>query len=292
MTRPIAPYRVVTLPRMRLARIDPLTVPFEFTNLPVAVGRRIRERFGPSSVQGRLARLPCFGNYEPVSPRQSDCTASAGRDSPMPSSRSRVSLSLVVSQGRQETCNAELVRGLISGEGWAIGETWHRFAPMVSMMAERCLGSRSEAEDICQEVFYRMLRRVKSLREPDRLRSYIYSFAVRVVRNALRRRKVRAWLSFDEPENLVDLTWEAPDMESRDLLRRFHRLLDRLTPRDRLVFSLRRMESMTVEEIARAMDISESTVKRSMAHATERLSTWMDDDPGFSGLVETLREVR
>jgi len=210
----------------------------------------------------------------------------------MPSSRSRVSLSLVVSQGRQETCNAELVRGLISGEGWAIGETWHRFAPMVSMMAERCLGSRSEAEDICQEVFYRMLRRVKSLREPDRLRSYIYSFAVRVVRNALRRRKVRAWLSFDEPENLVDLTWEAPDMESRDLLRRFHRLLDRLTPRDRLVFSLRRMESMTVEEIARAMDISESTVKRSMAHATERLSTWMDDDPGFSGLVETLREVR
>jgi RNA polymerase sigma factor (sigma-70 family) len=63
------------------------------------------------------------------------------------------------------------------------------------------------------------------------------------------------------------------------LLRRFHRLLDRLSARDRLVFVLRRMESMTVDEIATHMNISASTVKRSMAHATERLSRWIDDDP-------------
>jgi RNA polymerase sigma factor (sigma-70 family) len=69
-------------------------------------------------------------------------------------------------------------------------------------------------------------------------------------------------------------------------LRRFRDLLDRLAPRDRLVFVLRRMESMTVEEIAVTMKISESTVKRSMARASTRLSRWIDADPGLAGLFD------
>jgi RNA polymerase sigma factor (sigma-70 family) len=62
-------------------------------------------------------------------------------------------------------------------------------------------------------------------------------------------------------------------------LRKFYGLLERLAPRDRMVFVLRRVESMSVEEIAAAMEISESTVKRSLARASNRLSRWMDDEP-------------
>jgi RNA polymerase sigma-70 factor (ECF subfamily) len=177
----------------------------------------------------------------------------------------------------------------MAGDAWAIAETWHRFAPMVIMMAERCLGSRSEAEDIGQEVFYRVFRKAKTLREPDSLRSFVYSFAVRALRTELRRRRLRAWLSFDEPEALADRGSRTLDVESRDLLRKLRALLDRLAPRDRLVFVLRRMESMTVEEIATYMDISVSTVKRSMAHASNRLSRWVDADPGLAGLLDRER---
>ena len=92
--------------------------------------------------------------------------------------------------------DADLARGLVAGEAWAIAETWHRFAPMVLMTAERALGSRTEAEDVVQEVFCRVFRRAKTLREPDRLRSFVYSFAVRVLKAELRRRKVRGWFPF------------------------------------------------------------------------------------------------
>ena len=207
----------------------------------------------------------------------------------MPIRRSRVPLSLVVGTDRRDTSDGDLARGLASGEGWAISETWHRFAPMVLMMAERSLGSRSEADDVAQEVFYRVFRKAKTLRDPHSLRSFIYSFAVRALKSELRRKKLRAWLSFQEPETLVDLGCHTLDVESRDLLRRCHALLDRLTPRDRLVFMLRRMESMTVEEIAAAMDLSQSTVKRSMAHAANRLSRWIDADPGLAGLLNAER---
>jgi DNA-directed RNA polymerase specialized sigma24 family protein len=49
------------------------------------------------------------------------------------------------------------------------------------------------------------------------------------------------------------------------------------------------MESMTVEEIAATMDISLSTVKRSMAHASNRLLRWIAADPGLAGLLEAGR---
>ncbi len=182
--------------------------------------------------------------------------------------------------------DAELARGLIAGNAWATAETWRRFAPMVMMMAARALGSESEAEDLAQEVFHRVFRKAKALREPDRLRSYVFSFAVRVVKSELRRKLARSWLCFREPEVFVDLGSETMDVESRDLLRRFYGLLDRLSPRDRLVFALRHLERMTVEEIAASMELSPSTVKRSLVHATARLSRWLESDLGLVGLLD------
>ena len=204
----------------------------------------------------------------------------------MATRRSHVPLSLVVDTDRQEASDGELARCLAAGEAWAIAETWRRYAPMVLTMAERSLGSRSEADDIGQEVFYHVFRKAKTLRSPDCLRSFVYSFAVRELKSELRRKRLRGWLSFHEPEALVDLGSRSLDVESRDLLRRCHALLDRLPPRHRLVFVLRRMESMTVEEIATTMDISESTVKRSMAHAANRLSRWIEADPGLASLLD------
>ncbi len=204
----------------------------------------------------------------------------------MSTPHSHAPLSLVVGPDRRAASDGELARGLMAGDAWAVAETWRRFAPMVLMMARRTLGSQSEAEDVSQEVFYRVYRKVKSLREPDSLRSFVYAFAIRALKTELRRRKLRGWLCFERPETLAGLGGRTLDVESRDLLRRFHGLLDRLAPRDRLVFVLRRMESMTVDEIATTMDISVSTVKRSMAHASDRLSRWIDADPGLAGLLD------
>jgi RNA polymerase sigma factor (sigma-70 family) len=195
--------------------------------------------------------------------------------------RSNAPLSLVVGAHPRNLGDGDLARGLVAGHGWAIAETWQRFAPMVLRMAERSLGSRAEAEDIGQEVFSQVFRKARTLREPDSLRSFVYSFAVRTVKAELRRRKVRGWFPFRRVEVPADdVGTRALDVESRDRLRQLYTLLDRLPPRDRLVFVLRRMESKTVDEIATALDISTSTVKRSMAHASSRLSVWIEAEAG------------
>lgn len=195
-------------------------------------------------------------------------------------------VSLVVAPDPGDASDRELARALMAGSPWAIAETWHRFAPAVIMFATRTLGSESEAEDVAQEVFHRVFVKARTLRAPERLRSFIFSFAIRLLKTELRRKKTRAWLSFQRPETLVDLGGELMDMESRDLLRRFYALLDRLAARHRLVFALRHLESMTVEEVAAHMGLSISTVKRALERATSKLSIWIEADPGLAGFLD------
>jgi RNA polymerase sigma factor (sigma-70 family) len=204
----------------------------------------------------------------------------------MTTHRPHVTLSLVSGSDCRGISDGDLARALISGASWAIEATWNRFAPMVYSMAVRALGSEPEAEDVVQEVFYRLFMRAKTLRAPDSLRSFVVSFAIRILKWELRRKRARAWLSLADPEVYVDLASETLDVESRDLLRRFYGLLNRLGPRDRLIFSLRRMESMTVEGVASAMEVSVSTVKRSLDHASEKLARWMKDDPSMASLLD------
>jgi RNA polymerase sigma-70 factor (ECF subfamily) len=198
---------------------------------------------------------------------------------------SRAPLSLVPSPPRRAISDAELALALSAGEPWAVSELWQRYAPMVLTMAQRALGSRSDAEDLAQEVFYRACRLAPTLRDPNSLRSFVYSIALRVLRNMLRYRRLRRWLSFHRPETLVDLRHDTFDVESRDLLRKLYALLDRLAPRDRVVFVLRRVESMTIEEIATLTQLSESTVKRALLRASTEVSRWVHAEPALAELA-------
>jgi RNA polymerase sigma-70 factor, ECF subfamily len=197
----------------------------------------------------------------------------------MPTPRPHAHLSLIVSEDRRSASDGDVARALATKESWAAVETWHRFSPMVLTLAKRTLGSQTEAEDVAQEVFCRVYRKIRTLREPDRFRSFIYTAALRVLQSELHRKKLRAWLSFERPEVLDLVGCEPLDVESRDLLRKLYAALDRLAARDRIVFVLRRVESMSIEDIAAHMGISESTAKRSLAHASSRLSHWLDDEP-------------
>ncbi len=204
----------------------------------------------------------------------------------MTTHRPHVTLSLVSGSDCRGISDGDLARALISGAAWATEATWNRFAPMVYAMAVRTLGCESEAEDVVQEVFYRLFQRAKTLRDPESLRSFVVSFAIRILKWELRRKRTRSLLSLTEPEVFVDMASETLDIESRDLLRRFYGYLNRLGPRDRLVFSLRRLESMTVEEVAQAMELSVSTVKRSLDHGGQKLARWIKDDPSMASLLD------
>jgi RNA polymerase sigma-70 factor (ECF subfamily) len=176
--------------------------------------------------------------------------------------------------------DVELARALIDGATGAAELAWERYSPLVHRIVSRAIGPDVEVEDVTQEIFYRLFSRIGTLRKPEALRSFVISFAIRIVKWELRRRRARRWLTLSETGEVPEEQLTVMDAESRYALRRLYALLDRLSTRERLVLILRHVEGMTLEEIAEAMELSLATVKRSLRRASSRVSQMVESgDP-------------
>jgi RNA polymerase sigma-70 factor, ECF subfamily len=177
----------------------------------------------------------------------------------------------------------ELARALIKGEPQAAAAAWTQFAPMVFRLMKRVLGPDADVEDLTQDVFMRVFAKVHGLREPDALRSFVFSVAVRTLKSELRRRRVRRMFALSHGDGASGpATVDALDAEARQALRRFYAILERLSAIERAAFVLRHVEEMKLDEIAHALRISLATVKRRLDRAASVISRHVDRDPALS----------
>jgi len=194
--------------------------------------------------------------------------------------RMRLVAAATASPEEASATDLELARALIDGTANAAEAAWERYSPLVHRIVSRAIGPDAEVEDVTQEIFYRLFSRIRTLRKPEALRSFVISFAIRIVKWELRRRRARRWLTLSETGEVPDEQMMVMDAENRYALRRLYGMLDRLSTRERLVLVLRHVEGMTLEEIAAAMELSLATVKRGLRRASARVSQMVDaDDP-------------
>ena len=175
--------------------------------------------------------------------------------------------------------DADLARALIACSPEAPRVTWRRFAPLVRRIVTRSLGPEREVDDTVQDVFLNVFDKVPMLRNPDSLRAFIVSVAIRTLRSEIRRRKVRSWLRLQGATETPDLRTVDIDTDSREALTRFYQVMDRINLRDRTAFVLHFIEGMEIPEIAEAMSTSVPTVRRCIARSRERLALLAGRDP-------------
>jgi RNA polymerase sigma-70 factor (ECF subfamily) len=173
------------------------------------------------------------------------------------------------------------------GEEWAEKEIWYRFAPMVYALLRRTLASRHDMEDFLQEVFVRVFERLRTLQDPAALRSFIYSIALRALNEELRQKSIRSRLTSLFVAPSLRSSVAHVDFESRDTLRRIETVLDRMNPRLRAVFVLRRFEGLELTEIGARLDLSLATVKRDMDKAHDMLAQLICADDHLCAVLES-----
>jgi RNA polymerase sigma-70 factor (ECF subfamily) len=181
----------------------------------------------------------------------------------------------VIPLGRADLDGSELVEGLIDGQPVAVAALYDRFAPLVRRILIRAFGSATDVDDVAQEIFLTVVRRVRGLREPTALRSFVVGVTLRFAKNELRKRTLRRWVGLEiEPAAVADA-----DPTTRDAVRRVYRVLDRLDATSRLVFVLRHVEGLELKELAVASGNSLATVKRKLARAQARFDALATADP-------------
>ena len=123
------------------------------------------------------------------------------------------------------------------------------------------LGDRAAAEDVVQEAFGGLYRRWDRLADTGRALPYVRSSVLNGCRSALRRRRAQGIKALYQPPAASAEAAALTSEERREVMRALRRLPDR----QREVLVLRFYLDEPEAEIARAMGISQSTV-RSTAH--------------------------
>lgn len=168
----------------------------------------------------------------------------------------------------------ELTRALMDGHAGAFEEFVEHFRSKIFQYSWLMCGQREDAEEVAQETLLRVFRSFSQLREPERVRPWVF----RIAKNAClmkRRKSIFApmqELSLDELGaglNGEPRAFEIGDSSSLpedELLRSelrvaLHRAVAELPETYRAVVLLRDLEELSTEETAQILDITSDAVK-------------------------------
>ena len=138
--------------------------------------------------------------------------------------------------------------------------------------------SQMDAEDLTQDVFEQAYRKLRSLQDPQRFRSWLYSIAVNRCNDFLRKKKYQALLQIRKSREL-DLMDTGKEMnnshqdriEKKRFWKQVRSMLQKLSAMERQVFTLRFMDHRNINEIAAILDKNESTVKTHLYRALNKV---------------------
>src|SRR5512146_1741111 len=160
-------------------------------------------------------------------------------------------------QSQSRINDAELIREAQRGDRLAFEELVRQYDRAVLRLALHLTGSEADAQDIYQEAFLKAYRNLGSFRFECSFYTWIYRVVTNLCLDHLRKKQVRkedAPVMTDEEGGEHELLYQVPDGRSganpeRDLLRRelSYRIahsLEKLTPRERMVFELKHYHGM------------------------------------------------
>jgi RNA polymerase sigma-70 factor (ECF subfamily) len=158
-------------------------------------------------------------------------------------------------------------------------ELYDEFFPIVWRTARRMGIPEAQLEDLCQDVFIAVHRRLPDFQGNASLKTWIFGFVVNVVqthRRTLRRKSVdyRATGGLVDPDTLVDSRFRTPDshVNCMEAIQVARRALEELSENKRIVLVLSEFEQLTAAEIAVTIGVNVNTVYARLRSARRQFS--------------------
>ncbi len=187
-----------------------------------------------------------------------------------------------------------LIARAAAGETAAFRQLYERHRTDVARLVYRMLGARADLEDVIQEVFVQVYKSLKDFRGQSKFSTWLHRVTVNVV--LMHRRSARSRPAFaDEPpaEPALRSSGIAPDedVDRRERVRAFGRLLDRLADKKRIVFVLHELEGISPSEIARIVGAPVLTVRTRLFYARRELEEMLRDEPVLASMNLSFSKV-
>ena len=166
----------------------------------------------------------------------------------------------------------EVVAAIVAGDPAGLAEAYDRYATPLYSFCRSMLREPADAADAVQDTFVIAAPRMAGLRDPERLRSWLYA----VARNECHRR-LRAGSQHAPIEEAPDVTDEAADVaadvERADLRALVRDALGGVGPSEREILELQLRQGLSGGEVADVLGVSRNHAHALLSRARDQLET-------------------
>ncbi len=182
-------------------------------------------------------------------------------------------LGRTVSDAESPISDHSLARKAAGGDVQAFEELYARHNRRVYSLCLRMTGNAAEAEDLAQESFIQLFRKIGSFRGDSAFTTWLHRLTVNQVLMHFRKKSVRAEKTTDEGETPVQVVRGTEDPARMPVIDRIalDRAIAQLPPGYRMVFVLHDVEGHEHEEIARMLGVAVGTSKSQLHKARMKL---------------------
>jgi RNA polymerase sigma-70 factor (ECF subfamily) len=167
------------------------------------------------------------------------------------------------------------------GDKSAFDEIVKRYTSRMVNLAYQIVGERELAQDVAQETFLRAYKSAARYREISKFSTWLYTIAINLCRNELRRRKFRMYSlegmaeREDDDKLRIDIADESRkpdrDLEKKEIGKIVRDAVEMLPEKFKTPLVLRDLQELTYEEIGGILDLPEGTVKSRINRARLRV---------------------
>ena len=185
--------------------------------------------------------------------------------------------------------DTELINKAQNGDESAFNELICRYDRNVLSIALKYVNDKDDAKDIYQEVFLRVFKSLKKFEFRSEFSTWLYRITVNVALTYRTKKSKYSYASLDEEQTDTDgetrFAYEAIEDNSAsddrvigsDISAGIKEAIEKLSPQQKMVFSLKHFEEYKIKEIAEMMNISEGTVKNYLFNATIKMREYLKD---------------
>nr|WP_319269633.1 sigma-70 family RNA polymerase sigma factor [uncultured Draconibacterium sp.] len=171
--------------------------------------------------------------------------------------------------------DAQLVKQVLNGNNHAFRFLVGKYQRLVMHVVGRIIQQEDELEDICQEVFIKVFKKLKRFRGDSKLSTWIATIAYNTAITHYRKLKRRGELSYNEEPNLLrneqDTGLNQKNVEKEEAKKYLLQLIESLPVNYRTVITLFHLEEFSYKEIEEITGMPEGTIKSYLSRARKLL---------------------
>ncbi len=171
------------------------------------------------------------------------------------------------------TSDEELMLAVGKGDLNAFGEIVFRHQHSAWNIAYRFLGNETDAEDVAQEAFLKLLDAARRYRPTASFRTYLYRIVTRLCLDRVA--KKQPLYTSELPETSDPGRTASENLISGERSRMVRKALDKLPPNQRMSIVLKYYENLGYREIAVTMEVTEKAVERLLARGRASLEEYL-----------------